>query len=276
MRDPYTYDNGVLVNNRGIKNAMDLEKAEAGITFVKIINAQTKDFSFNGLLKLHKHIFGDLYPFAGEVRTIPIEKNEVVLGGDTVRYSYPKDIKTDSEAVIKELNSKNWSKLSTDEIVKEFTKMTAKLWQAHPFREGNTRTVITFATEFAKEHGFELESRLLRENSQYVRNALVKASDGQYAETGYLEKIVKDSIITCENSIKKEIVKAGFTTSSKLIEDVKGINKAFGKIHTVKEIKGLYERKNELAPDQKEIVEKAVKDFKNQELSRVHDIALER
>lgn len=276
MKDPYTYENGVLKNKLGIKDQIKLKRAEADITFSKLLTAYTNDFSYEGLLKLHKHVLDDVYPFAGEIRTIPIKKSEAVLGGDSVRYSFPNEIKSQGEAAIKELNSKDWKKLTTDESVKEFSKLTAKLWQVHPFREGNTRTIITFVSEFAKSHGFELDINLLRQNSGYVRNALVKASDGQYAETGYLEKIIKDSIITCDNSIKKEITKAGFKPTDRLITDIKGINKSFGKIHSVKEIKVLNQRKNELAPEHKEAVEKAAKDFKNQELSKVQEMAVER
>lgn len=276
IKDPYTYDNGVLINKLGIKDEVRLKRAEADITFSKLLTAYTTDFTYDGLLKLHKHILGDVYPFAGEARTIPIVKSEPTLGGDTVRYSFPNEIKSQGEATIKEMNSKNWSKLNTDETVKEFSKLTAKLWQVHPFREGNTRTIITFVSEFAKVHDFELDINLLRQNSAYMRNALVKASDGQYAETGYLEKIIKDSIITCENSIKKEITKAGFKPTDKLIDDIKAINKSFGKLHSVKDIKALYERKNELAPEQKEVVEKAAKDFKSQEFSKCQEMVVER
>ncbi|MBA4688589.1 MAG: Fic family protein [Candidatus Galacturonibacter soehngenii] len=276
VKDPYTYENGVLINKLGIKDEVRLKRAEADITFSKLLTAYTTDFSYDGLMNLHKHILGDIYPFAGEIRTIPIVKSEAILGGDTVRYSFPNEIKSQGEAAIKELNNKDWSKLNIDETAKEFSKLTAKLWQVHPFREGNTRTIITFVSEFAKTHGFELDINLLRQNSGYVRNALVKASDGQYAETGYLEKIIKDSIITCENSIKKEITNAGFKPTDKLIDGIKAINKSFGKLHSVKEIKELYEHKNELAPDQKETIDKTVKDFKSQELSKVHEMAVER
>ena len=61
--------------------------------------------------------------------------------------------------------------------------------------EGNTRTVITFATQFAEYHGFKMNKSLLKENSAYVRDSLVKASDGMYSEYQYLTRIIKDAII---------------------------------------------------------------------------------
>lgn len=76
-----------------------------------------------------------------------------------------------------------------------FSKLIAKVWQVHPFREGNTRTVMTFATQFAEYHGFKMNKMLLKDNAKYVRNALVKASDGVYSEYKYLINIMQDAIL---------------------------------------------------------------------------------
>lgn len=125
---------------------------------------------------------------------INIEKGEKVLGGDTVRYSDVNSIEVDVNMVISELHSIQWETLGIQETAQHFSKLIAKLWQVHPFREGNTRTIITFATQFAESHGFKMNKSLLRENPGYVRGALVKASDGEYSEYHYLINIFKDAI----------------------------------------------------------------------------------
>ena len=40
-----------------------------------------------------------------------------------------------------------------------------------------------------------MNKSLLKENSDYVRDSLVKASDGEYSEYNYLIRIIKDAII---------------------------------------------------------------------------------
>ena len=117
------------------------------------------------------------------------------MGGDTVRYSAPGDIEADAAKAIAALNSVDWTQLNAEKIAERFTKIIAELWQVHPFREGNTRSVITFATLFARAHGFPMDKNLLRENASYVRNALVKACDGPYAEHKFLQEIFKDAIL---------------------------------------------------------------------------------
>ena len=201
MRDPYLYEDvPVLDNLLGIKDAKLLERAEADITSIKLLVAdgavQGQPFGLVRLLAIHKHIFGDifLWLWAGTIRSIPIEKSERVLGGDTVRYSAPDDIEKDCTAVLERLNSIDWPTLGIHETARVFTYLIAALWQTHPFREGNTRTVIAFATQFAEAHGFHMDKTLLKDSAAYVRDALVKATDGQYADCTYLEKIFEDAI----------------------------------------------------------------------------------
>lgn len=199
MRDPYLYEDiSILKNLLNIKDADALEQAEADITYLRLYDVDGvisgTTFDFKRLLSIHKYIFGDLYEWAGTVRTIPIVKGERVLGGDTVRYSPPDDIERDCTLAIEKLNSTDWTNLGVHETATVFSKLISELWQTHPFREGNTRTVITFATQFAQEHGFRMDKTLLKDSAGYVRDALVKASDGQYSEYEYLTKIFEDAI----------------------------------------------------------------------------------
>jgi cell filamentation protein len=187
VRDPYLYeDTPVLKNRLGIKDAKTLEQAEADITTFNLAEVDSAvaglAFDLPRLLAIHKHIFGDIYEWAGTLRTVPIVKGERVLGGDTVRYPQPNDLTHDSASVLEKLNGVNWAALGVHETAETFAKLVAALWQVHPFREGNTRTMITFATQFAEAHGFRLDKTLLKDRAAYVRDALAKASDGQYSE----------------------------------------------------------------------------------------------
>lgn len=200
MRDPYLYEDvPVLKNLLSIKDAELLERAEADITSIKLLIVdgviQSPVFDFSRLLLLHKHIFGDIFDWAGQPRVLPISKGERVLGGDTVRYSQPDSIEKDCAAVFEKLNGTAWDSLDIRDTAAVFSKLIAALWQYHPFREGNTRTVITFATQFAEAHGFRMDKTLLKDSDAYVRDALVKASDGQYSEYDYLIKIFENAMV---------------------------------------------------------------------------------
>ena len=72
-----------------------------------------------------------------------------------------------------------------------FAEKVAEVWRVHPFREGNTRAVITFAAKFASEKGFPLDIKLLGRNADYVRGSLVVATLGH---TDNLATIIKDAL----------------------------------------------------------------------------------
>lgn len=69
------------------------------------------------------------------------------------------------------------------------------VWQTHPFRDGNTRTIVAYALKFAQEHGFKLDEDLILQHFDYIRGGLVWASQGNYSDFSYLNKIFKDAIL---------------------------------------------------------------------------------
>lgn len=199
MKDIYLYDDVPVLKNRlGIKDEAELNKAESDITCIRLLDIDTKitgsKFDYHRLKAIHNYIFGDIYAWAGAERMVPIVKGERVLGGDTVRYSIPGCIEKDAVKAIDDLNAVKWEELGIDETAEKFSVLLAALWQVHPFREGNTRTVVTFAVQYAEAKGFRMNKTLLRDNAGYVRDALVKASDGPYSDYQYIIRIIKDAI----------------------------------------------------------------------------------
>lgn len=176
-KDPYVYKNGTLKNKLGITDYEKLRQAEADISFVKLFTVDRDidqgDFGLEYIQRLHKYILGDIFDWAGNFRTVPMQKEEKILGGDSVRYSHPNNIDSDLSKIIVRLQKEHWSNKSIDEKVSVFNKLIAGLWQIHPFRDGNTRTIVAYAMRYAKEKGFEFNSDILLQNFGYVRGALV-------------------------------------------------------------------------------------------------------
>lgn len=92
MKDPYLYPNTeILINKFDIKDIDTLNNMEADFTSSRlkdiIQNGIKGDFSLKHLLKFHYTIFQDIYHWAGQIRTINIEKPEPALGGIYIEYS---------------------------------------------------------------------------------------------------------------------------------------------------------------------------------------------
>ena len=195
-QDPYLYEDvPVLKNLPGIKNSEELKQAEGDLTRMSmgiVYAREYEKFNTETLCEIHRTIFGGLYEWAGEFRTIPIMKAEEVLGGDTVRYAAPSDIKKELDMVSKEIARIKQTESKKD-IVFKIVRITAAIWQTHPFREGNTRSVVAFSVLLAAKLGVELDYELFAENAAYVRNALVWCTQGIYSIYDYLERICFDA-----------------------------------------------------------------------------------
>ena len=219
MKDPYIDENGVLKNKLGITNDEELKEAEKDIAFVKLIGVEELEketVNANLLKDIHKYLFNDIYDWAGEYRTVPIYKEEVVLPGLSLEYAQPKDIEKRLEQEFENLNSIEWSNKKIDELSLQLTKSLARIRRVHPFRDGNTRTVLTFANVFSKMKGFNLDMSNILDNlsrkedengriTQYsVRDKFVLAAldEKDYPEPEHLQAILKKSM---HSGIKNQI-----------------------------------------------------------------------
>lgn len=195
-RDPYLYEDvPVLRNLPGIKNSDELKRVEGDLTRMSmgiVYAREYEKFNTETLCDIHRTIFGGLYEWAGEFRTIPIMKAEEVLGGDSVRYAAPSEIKKQLDMASKEI-ARIRSTSNKKDIVFKIVRITAAIWQAHPFREGNTRSVVAFSVLLAAKLGVNLDYELFADHAAYVRNALVWCTQGIYAIYDYLERIYFDA-----------------------------------------------------------------------------------
>lgn len=79
-------------------------------------------------------------------------------------------------------------------------KLCADIWRVHSFREGNTRTISIFADRYCHQYGYMFNSDLIRNNSQFFRDALVLANaynDGHQLleeDEEHLKKIFDNAI----------------------------------------------------------------------------------
>ena len=120
----------VLENKLGLTNSADLAREEERISKKKAIEMFESGFfnkleagKFDSLAKIHKYLFEDIYPFAGEIRTENIAKGNFRFA--PVMYL---------KASLEHIDSMPQSNF--DEIIDKYVEMNV----AHPFREGNGRS----------------------------------------------------------------------------------------------------------------------------------------
>ena len=198
MPDVYLYDDvPVLKNKLGIKieKTLDLIEAEQSRANMMLLYEQgAVEFTAAGLCDIHRFLFGDIYEWAGSYRVINIEKREEILAGRSVWYSNNDDIPKDLNAAFDAISKIPWQTLPEEEFIRKLVPCFARVWQVHPFREGNTRTVVMMMTLFVERYGYYMDQELLAASAGYVRNSFVMASLGRYSEYEHLERILLDAV----------------------------------------------------------------------------------
>lgn len=188
-----------MVNKYDILDGDMLEKLEIQKTAVKLLSLDLHPqkvkatFDIRHLKAIHKYLFGDLYDWAGEFREENFYKSERVLSGGSAEYADFKEIEPKLKKLLSEYRRVDW--FSTEDIGKVVSVFLLKLWSIHPFREGNTRTCITFLWHYLKARNVNFQVELLRNNPMYVRDSLVMAN---YGMDQYLTKIISDALSNSE------------------------------------------------------------------------------
>jgi len=146
--DPYVNPaTGVLRNRLGLTDPEQLEDAEADFSAVRLAGLGRRPLSGNydlaHLQRFHDRIFGDVYPWAGELRTVVISK-----GGT---FCLPQHLETVAVEVFGRLAATDHLRgRDRDRFVDGLTELLADLNALHPFREGNGRTQRAFCTQLAR------------------------------------------------------------------------------------------------------------------------------
>lgn len=193
-RDCYP-ESDVLINKYNIRDKELLEKFEIQKVFVKLLGLDVKPerisytYDAEHLVNIHKYLFGDIYEWAGTFRKENLYKSERVLSGGSAEYADYHEIEMCLENLLQEYANIDWMRISKKgDVVTEFL---LTLWSIHPFREGNTRTCITFLWHYLKGKGVDFQVALLRNNPMYVRDSLVMAN---YDQKEYLRRIISDAL----------------------------------------------------------------------------------
>ena len=153
--DPYLYPGTDSLRNRlGIRDADELSKLEGERTTAVLAwlerNPLPGHYDLEHLQAFHRRIFGDIYEWAGELRTVAIAKEQSL-------FALPEHIEPYLDRVLSELAEERLLRdLPRHEFVDRLTHYYAELNAVHPFREGNGRTQRAFLGQLAREAGYHL------------------------------------------------------------------------------------------------------------------------
>ena len=152
--DPYSDPvTGVLYNRLGLRSAAALEAAEREITHAALIlldeSPVSPSYDLPHLREIHRRIFGDIYEWAGQIRTVAIAKGAV--------FCLPQYVESSAAVIFRELHDEECLRgLRHDMFVGRLAYYLGEVNALHPFREGNGRAQRAFFRQLARDAGFTL------------------------------------------------------------------------------------------------------------------------
>ncbi len=132
--DPYSDPvTGVLDKKLGLRSAAALEAAEREIAHAALIlldeSPASPSYDLPHLQEVHKRIFGDIYQWAGQIRTVAIAKGAM--------FCLPQYIESSAAVIFSELHDEHCLRgLHRDAFVGRLAHCLGEVNALHPFREG--------------------------------------------------------------------------------------------------------------------------------------------
>ena len=155
--DPdYTYTDpktGILRNLAGLTNSDALLFFESGAVAKRIQELYENPIKIKGiesLFEIHKHLFQDVYSWAGEKRKVEISKS----GKQFFPTTYFQNAFRYIDSLISDY--KKISKNNKQQIAEKLAEILDNVNYLHPFREGNGRTQREFIRLLALEKNIKL------------------------------------------------------------------------------------------------------------------------
>lgn len=192
IKHPAIYD-----NKKGITNLEDLLEVESYYEAIRHTNLLFKpaiikgNFDKKHYLDIHKYLFQDIYPWAGELRDGDISK-------DNTLFCLTQFIDDEFARFQKSITNFDISKASKEDVAKHIAKVSDDLNAIHPCREGNGRTKRAFTELYAFHLGYELDY------SKYDTDTIKEAEINAF-RTGDISNLAKimGGALTCKKEIKE-------------------------------------------------------------------------
>ena len=167
----YTLDDGETLKNKfGLQTAAELEQAEfretsARLTEISLGYGPQGEFDAEHLKALHRHIFQDVYEWAGHTRDERVALSDgtiatepVIRKAGSLPFAVAPAIMDGLEALAGHLREANYLRdLPREVFAAQAADTMIELNAIHPFREGNGRTQRVFMEQLAEQAGHNLD-----------------------------------------------------------------------------------------------------------------------
>lgn len=186
--DQHDQENGALKNYYNLSDKKKIDAIERDFSYaaqLNIINDGINPvFSSEYYRSIHHKLFSNIYPWAGEFRTVDFTK------GDSI-FVPVQNIETLLNKSLIQLycNLKTHDASDKDSVANDIGRFVADVNTIHPFREGNGRTQRIFSGKVANKHGYQLNYASV--SNERMKQAAIAAFESDYEP---MQKIMRNII----------------------------------------------------------------------------------
>lgn len=170
--DPYCYaGTTVLKNIPGLRTAEALEQFETAMTTLRSEEPMPLGaFDAPHYRAIHRHLFQDVYRWAGKLRTVRINRGQS-------HFCYPENIAHSLADLFGRLAENDFLReRDAADFAVDAAAVMAELNQIHAFRDGNGRAQLAFLVMLAQQAGHALS--LHKMNEEAFLNAMIASFYG--------------------------------------------------------------------------------------------------
>ncbi len=153
-QDPYCYPGTDILRNRlCLRDSAALAAVELEYTLARAetLPVQFERFDLARLQGIHRHLFQDVYDWAGELRTVDVAK------GDT-RFCTWTRVEPEARRLFGQLEREDWlCALELPVFIERTADYYCELNLLHPFREGNGRAQRLLFEELIANAGYAVD-----------------------------------------------------------------------------------------------------------------------
>lgn len=185
VADDYCYPGTTVLKNKlDLTDADELDAFEAEVSDARADEElPAGDLDFAHFKAIHRHLFQDVYDWAGEIRTVRISK-----GGNM--FCFPENIENQAKLLFTQLKKDKFlAGLEPEAFAEKAAHFLSELNVIHAFREGNGRSQLSFFLMLADHAGHPVDLDELDPDA--FLNAMIASFEGDEAP---LAAVIKDLV----------------------------------------------------------------------------------
>jgi cell filamentation protein len=106
--------------------------------------------TYQHIIEAHEALFTSVYPWAGQDRSVTAPNIAIAKAGYSTLFAHPRDVRRAAQHALDLGQDKIYLREHPGEVF-------GYLAHAHPFLEGNGRTILTIYSELSRRAGFHVE-----------------------------------------------------------------------------------------------------------------------